>query len=91
VGLTDDFATVQSAFLATPRGFSIRLDDSIDIIAIHHLGKTTVDLAAARGGNRRQPVPGLCIGPAPQVSYLAHERAVVLMNALGKFLKVRNN
>ncbi len=58
---------------------------------IHYLGEGTVNLATTRGCNRWQPVPGPRVGSAPQMSYLTHERTVVLMDALGEFQKVWNN
>jgi hypothetical protein len=89
--MANDFAAIQTAFLAPQRGFAISLDDTMDIVMIHYFGKSAVNLAAARGRNRWQPVPGSCIGPAPQMSDLAHERTIVLMNALSELLEVRDD
>ena len=58
---------------------------------IHYLGKGIVNLAATGGRNRWQPVPRPCVGSASQMSNLTHERAIVLMDALSEFKKVRNN
>ena len=89
--MANDFDAIKAAFLAAQRGVAVGLDDTLDIVMVQFLGEATINLAAARGRDRWQPVPGPRIGTAPQVSDLTHQRTIVLVHALGKFLKVRNN
>ena len=89
--MADNFNAIQSTLLAAQRGLAISLNNSVDVVMVHYFREGTVNLAATRRRDRWQPVPGPCVGAAAKMRYLAHERTVVLMDALGEFKKVWNH
>jgi hypothetical protein len=76
--VAQEFATVQTTFLAAQCSRRVVLDDAIDIVLVHFLGEATMRrFAHARRCHNRKPVGHVPGCPAAKVRHLAHQAAIM--------------